>query len=174
MRRAAEAEGRSIPYQLILTDVKRLTLRVKEDGEPVVRAPRGTCPGDCDRFVLSQWDWIRERQARVSPASPEETARLIRLAEAILPVRTAHYARQMGVSPTAIVIKDVRSRFGSCSSTGRIMFSCRLMAYPLEAIDYVVVHELAHLRFMDHQAGFHALVAEILPDWEARRALLRQ
>ena len=67
-----------------------------------------------------------------------------------------------------------RRRFGSCSAEGHICFSWRLMQYPPEAIDYVVVHELAHLKHMDHSDAFYALVAQYLPDHKARRALLRK
>ena len=75
--------------------------------------------------------------------------------------------------PTQVRITGARTRFGSCSSQGHICFSWRLMQYPPEAIDYVVVHELAHLRYMNHGAEFYALIARYLPDWKARRALLR-
>ena len=85
----------------------------------------------------------------------------------------AYYSEQMGLYPTQVRITGARTRFGSCSSQGHICFSWRLMQYPPEAIDYVVVHELAHLRYMNHGAEFYALIARYLPDWKARRALLQ-
>ena len=78
----------------------------------------------------------------------------------------------MGLRPAGITITGARTRFGSCSSKRRISFSFRLMQYPPEAIDYVVVHELAHLRHMNHSAQFYALI-EYMPDYKARRALLK-
>ena len=68
----------------------------------------------------------------------------------------AYYSEQMGLYPTQVRITGARTRFGSCSSQGHICFSWRLMQYPPEAIDYVVVHELAHLRYMSHGAEFYA------------------
>lgn len=85
----------------------------------------------------------------------------------------AYYSERMGLYPTQVRITGARTRFGSCGSQGHICFSWRLMQYPPEAIDYVVVHELAHLRYMNHGAEFYALIARYLPDWKARRALLR-
>ena len=79
----------------------------------------------------------------------------------------------MGVQPAGIAITGARKRFGSCSGKNRICFSWRLMAYPEAAIDYVVVHELAHIRHKNHGPDFYAFVQEILPDWRERRALLR-
>ena len=79
----------------------------------------------------------------------------------------------MGLRPAGITITGARTRFGSCSSKRRISFSFRLMQYPCEAIDYVVVHELAHLRHMNHSAQFYALIEQYMPDYKARRALLK-
>ena len=78
-----------------------------------------------------------------------------------------------GSALTGIRITSARTRFGSCSGKNSLCFSWRLMEYPEEAIDYVVVHELAHLRYMNHGAEFYALIARYLPDWKTRRALLR-
>jgi predicted metal-dependent hydrolase len=79
----------------------------------------------------------------------------------------------MGLVPTGVRITDARKRFGSCSSKNRLCFSWRLMQYPPEAIDYVVVHELAHIRHHDHSPSFWGLVEQTMPDFRRREALLR-
>ena len=79
----------------------------------------------------------------------------------------------MGVTPANVKINAAQKRFGSCSSKGNLNFSCRLMAYPPEAIDYVVVHELAHLIHMNHSNAFYAVVAAVLPDYKVRAAMLK-
>lgn len=78
-----------------------------------------------------------------------------------------------GVQPTGITVTAARTRFGSCSGKNRLSFSLYLMAYPETAIEYVVVHELAHIRHHDHSPAFYREVEAYLPDWRARRALLR-
>ena len=80
----------------------------------------------------------------------------------------------MGLRPTGITITGARTRFGSCSPQNRLCFSWRLMEYPEDAIDYVVVHELAHLVHRNHGPEFHALVGSVLPDQDRRRAMLRE
>mgnify|MGYP000174709420 CR=1 FL=1 len=80
----------------------------------------------------------------------------------------------MGLVPAGIKITSARTRFGSCSGKNSICFSWRLMLYPPEAIDYVIVHELAHIRHHDHSPAFYREVEAYLPDWRARRALLRR
>ena len=161
-------------YKLTRCDRKTLQLRLDENGEILVRAPFRVPLAEVDAFVERNADWIaRRRAAQKPPPDPEELARLRRLAEAFLPVRLAHWSRKMGLSPRGLTLRDARSRFGSCTADGRIMLSIRLMQYPAEAIDYVVVHELAHLVHHNHGPAFHALVAETLPDWRERSALLR-
>ena len=86
----------------------------------------------------------------------------------------AHWAQRMGVQPTGITVTAARTRFGSCSGKNRLSFSLYLMAYPETAIEYVVVHELAHIRHHDHSPAFYREVEAYLPDWRARRALLRR
>ena len=167
-------------YELIRSDRKTLGLQVK-DGRVIVRAPRIVTLQQIERFVREHEDWIQNalsRQAAKQAAHPEPTAaeraELIRRAKEVLPQRTAYWSQRMGLYPTQIRITSAQRRFGSCSSEGHICYSWRLMQYPPEAIDYVVVHELAHLKHMNHSPAFHALVTKYLPDHKARRALLKK
>lgn len=120
------------------------------------------------RALLAKQEIHAAAPSRARPDAEREA--YIRQAKACLPQRVAYYSERMGLSPTQVRITGARTRFGSCSSQGHICFSWRLMQYPPEAIDYVVVHELAH---MNHGAEFYVLIARYLPDWKARRALLR-
>lgn len=169
-----------IQYELIRSDRKTLGLQVK-DARVIVRAPRRVSQAQIDQFVRAHSDWIASalaRQAAKRENHPEPTAEqraaLIRRAKEVLPQRVAYWSARMGLAPTQIKITSAKTRFGSCGSNGHICFSWRLMQYPMEAIDYVVVHELAHLKHMNHSPAFHALVAQYLPDHKARRALLKR
>lgn len=93
-------------------------------------------------------------------------------AKAWLPARTAHFAAQMGVAPAGIKIGSAKTRWGSCSGTGSINFSWRLIMADDDVIDYVVVHELAHLRQHNHSPGFWAVVRAVLPDYKHRQQRL--
>lgn len=66
------------------------------------------------------------------------------------PARIAYYSEQMGLCPAAVTITGAKKRFGSCSASNRLCFAWRLMRYPEAAVDYVVVHELAHIRYKNH------------------------
>lgn len=92
----------------------------------------------------------------------------------IIPERVAYYQPQVAKPVNVIRIKDVRSRWGSCSSKGNLNFNWRLVLAPMEVLDYVVVHELCHLREMNHSKAFWSLVEGILPDYRKRREWLKK
>ncbi len=169
-------------YELIRSSRCTLGLEIAADLRVVVRAPHRCSKREIERFVASHEGWIarhlvtqRERAAAAAArqVTPEEEARLRALAAEIIPQRVAYYSTLMGLVPTGVRITGAEKRFGSCSGKNSLCFSWRLMQYPPEAIDYVVVHELAHIRHHNHSAAFHALVAKYLPDHRERRALLR-
>ncbi len=84
------------------------------------------------------------------------------------------HARTLGVGWSRLSLGDPRSRWGSCSSAGRLMYSWRLAMAPVEVQNYVAAHEVAHLVRMDHSPAFWAVVAGLVPDWRSHRDWLRQ
>jgi predicted metal-dependent hydrolase len=94
-------------------------------------------------------------------------------AQTVIFERVVHFAPLMGLHPRSVRIGSAKRSWGSCSAAGRLSFSWRLMMASPEAIDYVVVHELAHLKQLNHSAAFWAVVTRTLPDWKERRGALR-
>lgn len=88
--------------------------------------------------------------------------------------RLGLFADRMGLVPPRLSLTSARTRWGSCSRQHGIRLNWRLIHLAPDLVDYVVVHELAHLREMNHSPRFWAEVAAILPDWQARRAALKQ
>lgn len=101
------------------------------------------------------------------------TAWYLKKAKEKIPERTAYYARLMKEHYKEIRIKDQRTRWGSCSSKKNLNFSWRLIMAPPEVLDYVIVHELCHLKFMDHSDNFWNHVEEVLPDYKVRQEWLK-
>lgn len=167
-------------YELIRSDRRSVSLEIK-DMRVVVRAPRRMDVRLIDKFVSDHAGWIddhmeRQERRRENHHEPEDGARrrYIQAAKEYLPQRVAFFSDLMGLYPAGITITGAKTRFGSCSSRGRLSFSWRLMQYPQDAIDYVVVHELAHLRHMNHGREFYSLIEKYLPDYKARRKLLKE
>ena len=168
------------PYELIRSSRRTLALEITRDGRVLVRAPMRLAQKRIDAFVAQHAEWIethlavqRQRRENHPEPTPAQREELIRKAKTILPQKIAYYSKIMELYPTGLTITGAEKRFGSCSAKNRICFSWRLMQYPEEAIDYVVVHELAHIRHKDHSKAFYACVEEVLPDWRERRKLLK-
>ncbi|MEP2718933.1 SprT family zinc-dependent metalloprotease [Pseudophaeobacter sp.] len=96
------------------------------------------------------------------------------LARDRLAAASDHYAAQVGRSYAKLSLRDTRSRWGSCSSAGTLMYSWRLILAPPEVLSYVAAHEVAHLVEMNHSADFWAVVAQLCGDSSAARQWLRE
>ena len=168
-------------YTLIRAKRRTMSLQLDRDGRAVVRAPYGVKKEFIDRFVAEHEDWLtraREKQQNRRLAHPEPTDEerkaLLAQAREYLPMRVDYWSGIMGLTPTGLKITSARTRFGSCSGKNSLCFSWRLMQYPRKAIDYVVVHELAHIRHHDHSPAFYALIERYMPDWRERMKLLKE
>ena len=169
-------------YKLIRSERRTLSMELSPEGDLILRAPRRMPLRHIEQFVASHESWIAEHREKIRRRAEFDEAHfsdevqiqsLITRAKAILPEKTEYWAKIMGVTPTGVRITRAKKRFGSCSAENRIAYSYRLMAYPEEAIDYVVVHELAHIRHKNHSPDFYAFIARFLPDYKAREAILK-
>ncbi len=168
-------------YSIIRSRRKTLTLEVTATLEVIVRAPLTMSDGDIEKFVIKNSAWIeraREKHRINSEntvyLSDKEVNELYKKAKEILPVRVKYYAEIMGVTPTKITITHAKKRFGSCSGKNALCFSVQLMACHPEAIDYVIVHELAHIKHHNHSKDFYAFIEKYMPDYKRREKLLRE
>ena len=108
------------------------------------------------------------------PSGPVVAAFLRHLAHARLVPACDRHARNLGRPFRALTLRDTRSRWGSCTHDGRLMFSWRLAMAPPEVLDYVAAHEVAHLAHMDHSPAFWAATGRLCPGWQGPRDWLRQ
>ncbi|MCD8103830.1 MAG: M48 family metallopeptidase [Lachnospiraceae bacterium] len=168
-------------YTIIRSNRKTASLQVKSDGQVVVRAPYYMPSGQIDEFVRSHEAWIARTRGKLLAAeqnrreiTPAEREQGVQAALSYLPQRVAYYAARMGVNYGRITIREQKTRWGSCSSAGNLNFNWKLMLVPPELLDYVVVHELAHRREMNHSPQFWAIVEKELPDYRERRRRLKE
>ena len=140
------------PTRIALGGTAFALASVDSEGRLVVPLPLGAAPAQVEAAVCR---WLQTEARRV-------------FAE-----RCTHHAPRLGVRPKALRLSSARTRWGSASADGTIRLNWRLIHLPLASIDYVVVHELAHLREMNHGPRFWALVGAALPGFEALRRELR-
>ena len=160
---------------------KTLALQINRKCEIIVRAPLHLSKKKIDEFVAAHDEWIEKNLAKISAENaknPEPTAEKIeelrRRAKEYLPERTAYYAKIMGVEYTSVKITSAKTRYGSCSGKNGICYSLYLMQKPIEAVDYVVVHELAHTVHHNHSPQFYQLIEKYMPDYKERNRLLKK
>ena len=171
-------------YQVIRSARKTMTLEVRRDGNVIVRAPLRTGLPRIKRFVNQKQEWVlgclertkeyREQKPLSADLSESKRNVYIRKAKETITKRVSYFARLMGVSYRNITIREQKTRWGSCSSAGNVNFNYQLYYLPDELLDYVVVHELAHRRHMDHSKEFWSEVARYCPDYRARRKQLKE
>jgi predicted metal-dependent hydrolase len=159
---------------------RRYVVRVDGDGRVRVTIPRGGSRREADAFAERQADWIRSRveeyrearSARPEPTS-DEKRRLRAIARATLAPRLLELAASHGLVVTRVSIRDQRNRWGSCGRDGHICLNWRLVQMPDWVRDYVLIHELMHLRRMDHSPKYWRLVEDACPEYHAARRWLR-
>lgn len=183
-----------IEYQLIRSARKTVAIQINRQGEVVVRAPRRCPKSYIDAFVAEKQTWIQRKleeirwqeaereqvrsrencNAFLLPGTAAEEAVYRAQAADIFARKAAYYAARMGVTFNRITIRDQKTRWGSCSSKGNLNFNWRLVLAPVPVLDYVVIHELAHRREMNHSSRFWDIVGEIMPDYQIHRRWLRE
>ena len=167
-----------IPYTLIRSSRKTLSLEIRADGSVLVRAPKRMSERAIREFVASRENWLRSKLEKYTrpalpPLTEAELDRLKEQAKIFLSHRAALYAPRVGVSYNRISIRAQRTRWGSCSGSGNLNFNCLLMLAPPEVRDYVVIHELCHRRHMNHSPAFWSEVAHVCPDYALYRQWLK-
>ena len=143
-----------------------------------MKTPKATI----DRFFMEKESWILKHLTKAvenaEPAPPplpeQERRRYMELARDIFTRKTAYYAAVMNVTYGRITIREQKTRWGSCSSKGNLNFNWRLIFAPEEVLDYIVVHELAHRKEMNHSPAFYRVVASVMPDYKGSQEWLRE
>lgn len=161
---------------------KHLRISIGRGGEVLVTGPRHVPLRTLHAFVQTKVDWIiHTTSAQAAQGDPifhhtdrahflEHKAAALALAEQ----KVAEWNTFYNFSHNRISVKQLSSRWGSCSSKKNLTFSYRILFLPPELQDYLVVHELCHLKEMNHSANFWALVEQTLPDYKTLRRALKK
>ena len=167
-------------YNLIRSKRRTISLRISQDCDVIVRAPLFASKKMIDGFVSKHEKWIdkhieiQKKQPDLKSLSKKEILELKKQAEEVLTRKTEYYSKILRLYPKHVKITSAKKRFGSCTADNGICYSYRLMLYPDKAIDYVVVHELCHLKHRNHGKSFYSLVAKYMPDYLERDKLLKE
>ena len=168
-------------YELTRKRVKNINLRIRRDGSVAVSAPRRTPFAQIDAFVAGRAAWIAEARTQVLAAEAEAArpctvsreealALFTEISEAVFPL----FAGVLDGRRPVLKVRQMKTRWGVCAPAKRqITLNLRLAEKPRAAVEYVVLHEYAQFVHPNHSPAFWAVVARVLPDYKARRALLK-
>jgi predicted metal-dependent hydrolase len=167
---------------------RRYIIRYERPARVVATIPRGGSKREAWAFIQRSQSWIEQQMAKPSPAPVTETwfrgekisiaefdvAKSRALAVCELTQRTLELAAQVGEQINRVSIRNQRSRWGSCSLRRTISLNWRLIQTPPFVVDYIILHELMHLRQMNHSRRFWAEVEKVCPAWREAEAWLRR
>ena len=181
-----KADGRGeIRISVIRSARKSLGIEVRDANTVLARIPTRVSDRELKAFVENHQSWIlektavmaeREENRKSTPAPPPELLSKTDRMKIQLKIgkRVRHYCEAMGVTVGYVTVKDQKTRWGSCSAKGNVNFNYQLAFLPDELLDYVVIHELAHRRHMNHSRAFWAEVEKYCPDYLERREQLKE
>lgn len=183
----------SLACTVVRSKRKSYGIVVDEEARVFIRIPLRGSMTIARNLVREKRDWIFEKvalqekrkqqreaheiqsESKYTPQQREGLEKRYReAAREYIPRRADYYAQQLGVSFERIRIAEQKTRWGSCSSKGTLSFNWKLMLAPPKILDYVVVHEVCHLKEMNHSPRFWKLVEELMPDYKECRKWLKE
>jgi predicted metal-dependent hydrolase len=150
---------------------KNIYLKVKDDGV-FLSSPVSLCCKTAKELVCQRQQWILQKQKEVQQQKSLKQNNAINLEEVVLDF-VEKYAKLMKVTPKSIKFKQYKKRFGSCDMDNNITFNTELSYYPIDIIEYIVVHELAHIKYKDHSREFYDFIGIVMPDYKQRLDVIR-
>lgn len=169
-----------VEYIVLRSERKTAAIEINREKGVILRLPLSFSESDIPNIILQNKAWILSKLEKQStlPLKPvydeKERKILKKKAKEIIAPIVLKYSEIMKLYPTAVKINFAKTRFGSCSPKNSINFSAYLLNCPLDAVEYVVVHELAHIKYKNHSKEFYILIEKYLPDYKDRIKLLKK
>lgn len=160
---------------------KRMTISIKRGGEVIVKFPFYIPHYIAQKFFASKVAWVKTHYNRLKEYTPTlplaERRKLFahhkENASALVVKESARFAKLLDVHIKSISVRNQRSRWGSCSARGSLSFNYRIILLPSALSEYIIIHEVCHLKEMNHSKKFWNLVEALCPDFKSRRKELR-
>ena len=178
-----------MPIKLTYKRTSRLSMRIVKNGDVHVSAPLGMSKKEVEAFICQHQEWIVETRKKVAERQKQQAAffnqlplatkaqkiEAVEKTRALVEPLIERYSKVMGVSPSALSFKPMKSRWGVCNVKNlSIRFSTYLLLLPNWCVEHIVVHELCHLLEPSHNARFHALMDKYFPQWKEARKETRK
>lgn len=175
--------GHLIEYECkISARSRRMRLMVQRGGNFVVMVPLGMSERIMEKFILQKSDWVLAKIAKMkiyspvifAPISKQTQKRWKVVARELVLRRLEHFCKIYPFPFHSVTIRHQKTRWGSCSRQGNLNFNAKIAKLTPQLADYIIVHELCHLREMNHSTRFWNLVSQTFPDYKTLRRQLKK
>lgn len=154
-----------IKFEIIYSNIKNVYIQIKDE-KVIIKAPKKISKKELNRIILSKKQWIenslkisKQKQEKMDLYTKEEFNQIVE--------ETANeLIKETGLIPNKIRIRDIKYAWGTCSKNKNITINFKLIKYSKSAIRYVILHELCHLKYMNHSKDFWNLVGKYMPDYK--------
>lgn len=158
--------------EIIRSDRRSVGIEVGRDARVKVRVPRKMTDEQISEVIEKYSEWIDKKLAQAvnrrdifCDNGERDTLELISTAKNYIPERVRYWSGVMELFPSGVKITRAKTRYGSCSPTNSLCFSCYCMRLKKHEIDYIIVHELAHIKEKNHSNRFYSIIEKYLPDY---------
>lgn len=154
-----------IKYEIIRKNIKNVYISIK-NGAVIITAPKYVAQEEIEKLLMKKVNWIYKKleTQKIKNEKPDLYTKeeFIQIVEKI----AKELICEIGVKPNKIRMREIKYAWGSCSSNKNITINLKLMAYSKEAIRYVILHELCHIKYMNHSKKFWELVKSYMPNYK--------
>lgn len=152
-------------YKIVYSKIKNIYIHIK-NGEVIVKAPKRVSKKEIDKIVKEKDAWIKKTLEKTEKKDKKEKLYTDEEFRVIVQDTANELVKETGLVPNKVRIRDIKYAWGSCSANKNITISYKLIRYSRQAIRYVILHELCHIKYMNHSKDFWNLVAKYMPNYK--------
>lgn len=154
-----------LEYEIKYSKVKNIYIQIKE-GKVIVKAPKRVSKKEIQKIIEQKSEWIQKTLEKESKKQEKQPLYTKEEFKSIIEKNVNELIKQTGLMPNKITIKQIKYAWGSCSSKKNITLNLELIKYSRQAIRYVILHELCHIKYMNHSKDFWNLVEKYMPNYK--------
>ncbi len=152
-------------YQITYSKIKNVYIQIK-DGKVLIKAPKRIPKKELEKIIEQKSDWINKNLEKSKQKKERKTLYTEERFKQIVEEQTNTLIKQTGLVPNKIRIRNIKYAWGTCSANKNITINYNLIKYSEQAIKYVILHELCHLKYMNHSKEFWSLVQKYMPEYK--------
>ena len=159
-------------YEIRYSKIKNVYIQIK-DGKVIIKAPKRISEKELEKIIEKKSGWIEKNLEKTSQKQEKSPLYTEEQFKKIVEKNASELINSTGLIPRKIRIRDIKYAWGSCSNNKNITINKKLISYSELAIRYVILHELCHLKYMNHSKEFWSLVQKYMPEYKKAKAELK-